>query len=97
MPRETKAQKAARVGMLLAEYDAKSRELRKLTSVVDDLKTQIRAESTGTYGEWTYAEGTPREILDQPAAKEALTRAGIVIPKKMTDAPIVVKPVGSAR
>jgi hypothetical protein len=90
MRKETKAQKATRVGMLLADLDARTRELNKLTATVKDLKEQVRAEGPGTYGDWTYTAGTPREILDQKAAKNLLTEAGIVVPKQMTEAPIVI-------
>lgn len=94
MPRETKAAKNIRIGMLLADYDARSRELRKLAKTVDDLKEQIRAEdlAEGAYGDFTYAAGTPREILDQQEAKKLLTQRGIPVPTQMTQAPIVVKP-----
>ena len=94
MARETKAQKSTRIGMLLADYDARSRELRKLAKVVDELKEQIRGEALaeGAYGDFTYAEGTPREILDQKEATARLKAAGLEVPKVMTSAPIVVKP-----
>ena len=82
--------------MLLADYDAKSRELRKLTKQVDELKTEIRETvPAGPYGEWVRSEGTPREILDQPAARKALTDAGIPVPMKMTDAPVIVTPAAA--
>lgn len=90
MPRETKAQKASRMTFLLGEYDRVARELRKLTKQADEMKAQIRAEEPGTYGDWVLGTGTEREILDQPAARAALTEAGIPIPTKMTDAPIVI-------
>lgn len=90
MARETKAQKASRLTFLLGEYDAKSRELRKLTKQVDELKEKIKAEDAGTYGDWAFAYGTPREILDQPAARAALKEAGLEVPLTMTSAPIVV-------
>lgn len=89
--KETAAQRKTRIAMLLADYDARSRELRKLAKDVDEMKKQIRADVTpGTYGDFTYATGTPRQILDQPAAREAMTRAGIVIPTTTTEPPIVV-------
>lgn len=90
MPRETKAQKINRISMLLADYDASSRELRKLTKRVDELKAAVKEIDPDTYGDWMYAHGTPREILDQPAARAALKEAGIDVPTKMTDAPIVL-------
>lgn len=92
MARETKAQKAARIGALLAMYDAKNRELRKLAKDVESLKAEIAAEEPGTYGDWVLATGTPREILDQQEAKRLLTTAGIPTPTKVTEAPIVVRP-----
>lgn len=96
MARETKAAKTSRISMLLADYSARASELRKLTTIVDGLKEQVRAvyevEGNGTFGEWTLAEGTPREILDQAEAKNALTRAGLVVPMRTTTAPMIVKP-----
>jgi hypothetical protein len=88
--RETKAQKASRMTFTLGELDRITRELRKLTKQADELKAQVRKEAPGTYGDWVLGTGTPREILDQPAARDALTKAGIPIPTKMTDAPIVI-------
>lgn len=89
--RETKAQRASRVSLLLAEYDAESSALRKSEKRVKDLKAQIRAEvEPGTYGEWMLAHGTPREIMDQAAAKNALTEHGIPVPMVMTMPPLVV-------
>jgi hypothetical protein len=97
MARETKAQRASRIGMLLAEYDEKSRQARKLAADLKTLKEQVREIEPGTYGEWAYAHGTPREILDQKAAKDELTKAGISIPTQTTEAPIVVTHVGSTK
>lgn len=89
--RETKAQKTSRIAMLLAEYDETSRALRKLTKQADELKTEIRENvDPGTYGEWIVSTGTPREILDQPKARELLKASGIDVPTKMTDAPVIV-------
>lgn len=90
MPRESKKARDARVSTLLAQYDAENRALNKLTATVKALKEQVRELDYGTYGDWQYAGGTPREQLDQRAAKEALTAAGIPIPTKATEAPIVV-------
>jgi hypothetical protein len=96
--RETKAQKATRFSLLLADYDEQSKALRKLSKRVDEMKAEIRKEiDPGTYGEWIVSTGTPREILDQPAAKNALTAAGIEIPTKMTDAPIIVSHVAATK
>lgn len=91
MPRRTKAQ----IGLILADYDAAIRDQRKAEKRAAELKAEIRdlELKDGTYGTMTYALGTPREILDQPAAREALKAAGLKIPTTMTTAPIVVKPV----
>lgn len=95
MPRETKAQKNARVGMLLAEYDEKSRALRKLEKDVKALGEQVRETGVGVYGEWTYSHGTPREILDQPAAQALIKELGHEVPKVMTKPPIVIQHVAA--
>jgi hypothetical protein len=92
MARETAAQKKTRISMLLADYANRSIEFRKLAKIVDGLKEQVKEIEPGAYGDWTLALGTPREILDQPAARKALTEAGIAVPMKMTDAPVVVSP-----
>jgi hypothetical protein len=91
MPRMTKAQ----IGLLLADADAAARDFRKAAKRNDELKAAVRALNLkpGTYGDVTFAEGTPREILDQPAAKDALTRAGLPIPTVMTQPPLIIKPV----
>lgn len=94
MPRETKAQKALRLSTLLAAYDAKSRELRKLTKDVEEMKEQLKTEDVGTYGDWILSEGTPREILDQKAARALLIERSIPVPLVMTSAPVVVRPKG---
>jgi hypothetical protein len=95
MARETAAQKRTRISMLLADYDARSKELRKIAKIVDGLKEQIREIEPGTYGDWIRSEGTPREILDQPAARKAMEAAGIPIPMKTTEAPVVVTPTAA--
>lgn len=92
MAKETAAQRKTRIGMLLADYDAQSHALRKLSKSVGELKEQIKDIDAGTYGDWKLSAGTPREILNQRAAKEALTAAGIPIPTVMTEAGIVVSP-----
>lgn len=92
MPRKTKAQ----IALLLADLHAAKSDKRKAETRVDDLEAEVAAIPNlkeGLYGEWTYALGTPREILDQPAAKEALKARGLPIPTKFTKASIVVKPV----
>ncbi len=93
MPRETKAAKTARIGLLLADYDAASRDLRKLTKRVEELKAEIRdTVEPGSYGEWSYAEGTPREVLDQPAARALIKSLGAEVPMATTKPTLVVKP-----
>lgn len=91
MPRKTKAQ----IGMILADYDAAIRDQRKAEKRAAELKAEIRDLDLkeGTYGAMTFGYGTPREILDQPRAKEALKAAGLEVPTTMTTAPLVVKPV----
>lgn len=91
MPRETKAQKNARVGALLAEYDEKSRQLRKLEKDVKDMKARVRELDEGTYGEWLFTLGTPREILDQAQVRKDYADRGEEVPKTTTEASIVVK------
>lgn len=97
MPRETKAQKAARVALLLADYDAKCRELRKLGKTVDQLKEEIRTLDPGTYGEWMYAQGGTREILDQEAAKRWITDHGGEVPMTETRPSVVVRHVADTK
>lgn len=91
MPRKTKAQ----IGMILADLDATARDFRKTARRLDELKAEVRALDLkpGTFGEVTFSYGTPREILDQKAAKDLLTRLGKPIPTVMTESPLVVKPV----
>jgi hypothetical protein len=92
MPRKTKAQ----IALLLADLHAAKNDKRKAEIRVDDLEAEVTAIANlkeGQYGEWTYALGTPREILDQQGAKEALRAKGLPIPTKFTKASIVVKPV----
>jgi hypothetical protein len=93
MARETKAQRNLRVSTLAAAYDAASRELRKLTKDVDAMKEELRQVDPGAYGEWSVTEGTPREILDQPAARRMLAENGLKVPTVMTTAPVIVRPV----
>lgn len=92
MAKETAAQRRTRISLLLADYDARSRELRKLAKIVDGLKEQIREVPVGTYGDWIRSEGTPREIMDQAAVKQEYAARGEDLPMRMTDAPIVVTP-----
>lgn len=93
MARETAAQKRTRISMLLADYSNRSAELRKLVKIVDGLKEQVREIDPGTYGDWQRSTGTPREILDQAAIKAKYAELGLTLPVKMTDPPVVVRPV----
>ena len=92
MPRETKARINSRVSALLADFDARNREANKLKTIVEGLKAQIKELAPGAYGDWVLAAGTPREMLDQREAKRLLTEAGIPVPMRLSDAPIVVTP-----
>ena len=92
MARETKAQAATRISMILAEYDAKVRERNKIDSIVKGLKAQIDDIPNGTYGDWIRASGTPREITDSDAVKADYAARGVAMPTKLTKAPIVVTP-----
>jgi hypothetical protein len=91
--RETAAQKRTRIAMLLADYSNRTSEYRKLAKIVDGLKEQVKEIAPGTYGEWQRSSGTPREILDQNAIKAKYAELGLTLPTKMSDAPIVVRPV----
>lgn len=93
MARETAAQRRTRIEMLLADYSNRASELRKLVKIVDGLKEQVKEIAPGTYGEWQRSTGTPREILDQTAIKAKYVELGLTLPVKMTDAPVVVRPV----
>jgi len=90
--RETAAQKRSRISALIADYDARSRELNKLTTIVKGLKEQVREIEPGTYGDFVLGHGTPREIMDQQAARKLLTENGITVPMTTTQAPLTVNP-----
>ena len=90
--RETAAQKRSRIAALIADYDARSRELNKLTTIVKGLKEQVREIEPGTYGDFVLGHGTPREIMDQQAARKLLTENGITVPMTTTQAPLTVNP-----
>jgi hypothetical protein len=92
MARETAAQKKSRLSALLAEYDARNRELSKLTTIVRGLKEQLREIQPGTYGDWNLSFSTPRQILDQPKARALLTAAGVEVPMIETQPIIAVTP-----
>jgi hypothetical protein len=91
MPRKTKAQ----IGAILADYDAAIRDQRKAEKRAAELKAEIRALNLkeGPYGEMTFANGTPREILNQAKAQELLKASGIPVPTQLTAAPLIVKPI----
>jgi hypothetical protein len=91
--RETKAARASRVSMLLADFDARSKELNKLQAIVKGLKAQVAEIEVGTYGEWIRTEGTPRNMLDQPAVLADYAARGVEPPMKLTKAPVQVTPV----
>lgn len=92
--RETAAQKRTRISLLLAAYDAATRDKRKLEKEVETLKKQVAEVEPGTYGEWTRGTGTPREIVDQAAVKLAYAKRGEEMPTKMTEPSITVTRVG---
>jgi hypothetical protein len=107
MPRKTHAQ----IALLLADYNAAANDKKKAEKREKELRAEIDALDLDerTYGEWSYALGTPREILNQPAVrqlvevygKSASVLAAIkaaklpvpVVPTQFTKAPIIVKPV----
>lgn len=91
MPRKTKAQ----IGMLLADLEAAQVDKRKAEKREKDLKEEIGELSLkeGVYGDMSYALGTPREIMDQPAVRELVKANGLKVPTKFTEAPMVVKRV----
>jgi hypothetical protein len=92
MPRKTKAQ----IGLLLADLYAAKRDKVKAERRVDELTAELAAIPNlkeGTYGEYTYALGTAREILNQAAAKELIKSLGKEVPTTFGRAPLVIKPV----
>lgn len=95
MPRETKRQRDERVGALLAEYDERSRQLRKLDKDVKDLKERVRELNEGQYGEWLFTLGVQREILDQSQVQKDYADQGKSVPKVLTQPQIVVKHVAA--
>jgi len=97
MPRETAKARRARIADLLAAYDESARQLRKLERDVKAMAEEIREAGPGTYSDWTYSHGTPREILDQPAAQALIRQLGGEVPKITTKPPIVVTHVAATR
>ena len=92
MPRkETIKQRKDRIGLLLADYDARNRELGKLNAIVKGLKEQIREIDAGDFTGASLSYGNPREIMDQAEAKRLLIEAGIPVPMTQTQPSIVVK------
>jgi hypothetical protein len=84
--------------MLLADFDAKNRELRKLSKDVETMKAQIKLEvPAGTYGDFVRSEGTPRQITDMDAVKMKYMELGLEIPTKMTDPPVIVTPKAAGK
>lgn len=96
MARETKTARTNRISMLLAEFDARSRELNKLQAIVKGLKEQVKELPPDTYGDWVLGHGTPREIMDQQAVRKDYLERNVPMPTKMTEAPIVITPKGAA-
>jgi hypothetical protein len=92
MARETAAQKRSRISALLADYDARNRELNKLTTIVKGLKAQIKEIEAGTYGDWVLGFKPGREITDAQALANILTEKGIEVPKRVTEDSIVITP-----
>lgn len=92
MARETVAQRKTRIALLLADFDNRNRELRKLQKIVEGLKEQVKDVPVGDYGEWTRSAGTPREITDHAAVKAHYAEIGEAMPTKMTEAPVIVTP-----
>lgn len=96
MARETKAQKSARIGALLAEYDDVNSTLNKLISRSKELKAQIHGTDdapgieAGEYGDWILSFGKPRVLFDQQKAKTTLTEHGIPIPTQLSRSAINV-------
>ena len=90
--KESAAARKIRFAMLLADYDARSRELRKITKEVETLKAQVKDIVPGTYGDFVLSHGTAREIVDQQAIKTAYAARGEQLPTKMTSAPVIVTP-----
>lgn len=90
MARETAAQKRTRIAMLLADFANRNAELRKLMKIVEGLKEQVKEVAPGDYGDWTRAQGTPREITDFAAVKAYFAERGDTVPTRMSEAPIIV-------
>lgn len=97
MPRETMKAKRARIAMLLADYDEKSRALRKMDRDVKEIKEQIHQLEPGTYDDWSYTEGPSREILDQPAVKALCAELGKEVPMTTTRPSIIVQHVAASK
>ena len=95
MARETATQRKSRISALLADYDARNRELNKLTTIVKGLRAQVSEIDSGTYGEWALTRGAGREMLDQQAAKNKLTELGVEIPTFTTKGNLIVTPTAA--
>lgn len=94
MARETKAQKARRVGDMLAEYNRLTEMVSKAQADIKALQPQIRELDAGAYGDWVLTFGTPRTIMDQQATRELLASLEHEVPMTKTQAPIQVNPKG---
>lgn len=93
MPRETAAQMRTRVSLLLADFDNRNRELRKLDKIVAGLKEQIKEIPDGKYLDWEVTRAAPREITDSVAVKRGYAERGELMPTRLTEPAVVVKPV----
>jgi hypothetical protein len=94
--RETVKARNARIADLLAHYHEVMQALRKLENEADALKEQVREVEPGEYDGWERSDGTPREIMDQPAVKADYAKRRVEVPMTTTRPPLVVKPVAAA-
>lgn len=95
MKRETIKQRRARVALLLARYDEVNRAHSKMTRELEELKKEVRALELGTYDEWSYGHGNPREITDMDAVRADFAERNLELPTKLSAPPIVVRHVGA--
>jgi hypothetical protein len=79
-----------RISLLLGEFDARSKELNKLQTIVKGLKAQVAEIEVGTYGEWIRTAGTARNMLDQRAVVADYAARGLEPPMMLTKAPVQV-------
>jgi hypothetical protein len=90
--RETAAQRKSRLSALIADFDARNRELNKLLTIVKGLKAQIKEIEPGTYGDWVLAFKPGRQIVDAQALATIHAEKGITVPMRTADDSIVVTP-----